>query len=49
MIDYSQGKIYIVKCKIDDSLKYIGSTTMILEDRFSRHKYNKTCSLYKYI
>jgi len=46
---YENGKIYVVKCKYDDVLRYIGSTINTLEHRFNRHKYDKTCSLYKYV
>ena len=46
---YENGKIYIVKCKYDNSLIYVGSTIKTLEERFSRHKYDKNCILYKYV
>ena len=32
---YKRGKIYIVKCKYDDSLKYVGSTIRTLNIRLS--------------
>jgi hypothetical protein len=46
---YENGKIYLVKCKNDDTLVYVGSTYMSLEKRFSLHKNSKTGSLYKYV
>jgi len=46
---YENGKIYLVKCKNDDTLVYVGSTNMSLEERFRLHKYDKTCSLYQYV
>ena len=46
---YENGKIYLVKCKYDDTLVYIGSTFQQLEERFRLHKKDKTCSLYKYV
>ena len=50
MPDYSKGKIYTIRCRTDDSLIYVGSTTEErLSARFSSHKRNKSISLYKYI
>jgi len=46
---YENGKIYLVKCKKNPKLKYIGSTFHQLEERFGRHKIDKKCSLYKYV
>lgn len=46
---YDNGKIYVVRCKYNTDLRYIGSTISTLEDRFSRHKKDKNCSLYKYV
>jgi len=46
---YENGKIYIVKCKYDDELVYVGSTYRTLEVRFWGHKSDKTCSLYRYV
>ena len=46
---YENGKIYLVKCKNDDTLIYVGSTHMSLEKRFCNHKTDKKCSLYKYV
>ena len=46
---YENGKLYVVKCKYDDVLRYIGSTIQTLEHRFKTHKCDKTCSLYKYV
>jgi len=49
MPDYQNGRIYTVRCRTDNSLIYVGSTTMPLSRRFSLHKNNKYCSLYKLI
>ena len=38
MPDYSQGKIYTIRCRDDDSLIYVGSTTQILSQRLAGHK-----------
>ena len=46
---YDCGKIYVIKCKYDDTLIYVGSTIRTLEDRFKSHKGNKLQSLYKYV
>lgn len=46
---YENGKIYLVKCKNDDTLIYVGITHMSLEKRFCNHKTDKKCSLYKYV
>ena len=46
---YKNGKIYIVKCKYDNSLIYIGSTITTLKERFRLHKTDKNCSLYLYV
>jgi len=46
---YENSKIYVVKCKNNPKLKYVGSTIKTLEVRFYDHKYNKNCSLYKYV
>jgi len=48
-ITYKNGKIYLVKCKYDDELVYVGSTYQSLEDRMSSHKNDKNCSLYQYV
>lgn len=49
MPDYSEGKIYLVKFRNDQSLVYVGSTKSPLNERFSRHKNDYDVSLYKYI
>ncbi len=50
MPDYNQGKIYTVRCRNDKSLIYVGSTVeKYLSSRYSKHRCDKTCSLYKYI
>ena len=46
---YENGKIYVVKCKYDDELVYVGSTYLTLEQRFKKHINAKTCSLYKLV
>lgn len=46
---YEKGKIYLVKCKYDDTLVYVGSTINKLGERFRGHKNDNTCSLYKYV
>jgi len=46
---YQRGKIYTVRCYDDDSLIYVGSTIDKLSARMSKHRYNKTCSLYQYV
>ena len=38
MPDYSNGKIYTIRCKTDDSKIYVGSTIQPLYKRFSGHK-----------
>jgi len=46
---YENGKIYLIKCKNNPNLIYAGSTIQTLEERFCSHKYDKKCSLYKYV
>ena len=46
---YEEGKIYIVRCKYNTDLRYIGSTIQTLEERFNCHKYTTDCSLYQYV
>ena len=46
---YENGKIYVVKCKYDDELVYVGSTFQTLDERFKRHSKDKKCSLYQYV
>ena len=38
MPDYSQAKIYTIRCKNDDSLIYVGSTIQPLAKRWGGHK-----------
>lgn len=38
MPNYSNGKIYTIRCKNDDSLIYVGSTTQTLSTRLGEHK-----------
>ena len=49
MPDYKNSRIYTVRCRTDSSLIYVGSTTRPLSRRFSAHKTQPTCSLYKYV
>ena len=50
MSKYSTGKIYTVRCKTNESLIYIGSTIETrLSARFSKHKTQYSCSLYRFI
>jgi hypothetical protein len=47
---YSNGKIYTIRCKNNDSLIYVGSTKKSLEERLKYHKNEKRDRrLYKYI
>jgi hypothetical protein len=39
MPDYKQGKIYTIRCKTDDPLIYVGSTTQSLCERLAKHRY----------
>ena len=38
MPDYSNGKIYTIRCKTDNDKIYVGSTTQPLHKRFYGHK-----------
>ena len=38
MPDYLQGKIYTIRCKSDNSLIYVGSTTQSLSMRMAGHR-----------
>jgi hypothetical protein len=38
MLDYQQGKIYTIRCRTDNTLIYVGSTTQQLCKRFYQHK-----------
>ena len=52
-MDYSKGKIYLIRNKLNENLIYVGSTIQpYLSRRFAKHKCessSKYCSLYKYI
>jgi len=49
-MDYSRGKIYLIRNKADNNLIYVGSTIEIyLSKRFQKHKSQKSCSLYCFI
>lgn len=38
MPDYSKGKIYTIRCRNDETLIYVGSTTQPLSKRWGGHK-----------
>jgi hypothetical protein len=38
MPDYQQGKIYTIRCRTDNTLIYVGSTTQSLAKRWGGHK-----------
>ena len=40
MPEYSNGKIYTIRCKTDESLIYVGSTIQPLHKRLHQHKSN---------
>ncbi len=44
MPDYKNGKIYTIRCKLDSSLIYVGSTVETLCSRFSKHKHQSKLS-----
>ena len=47
---YNRGKIYLIKCKSNENLIYVGSTIEhYLSARFNKHKYQDSCYLYKFI
>lgn len=47
---YNRGKIYLIKCKSNENLIYVGSTIEhYLSTRFNKHKSHINCSLYQYI
>ncbi len=46
MPNYSNGKIYTIRNRIDDPKIYVGSTIQALYSRFSSHKLN--CKTSKY-
>ena len=47
MPDYTQGKIYTVRCKTDETLIYVGCTTQSLVDKnkYLVYFYNHICGL----
>ncbi len=53
MVNYQNGKIYTIRCRSDDTLIYVGSTTRALSQRMTEHrsccKRGDGCSLYDYI
>ena len=40
MPDYQKGKIYTIRCNIDQNLIYVGSTTQTISQRWTDHKKN---------
>ena len=38
MPDYNKGKIYTIRCRSDNTLIYVGSTTQPLAKRWGEHK-----------
>jgi hypothetical protein len=44
MPDYQNGKIYTIRCKTDETLVYVGSTTQPLYKRLDKHKQNSKSS-----
>ena len=38
MPDFKNGKIYTIRCKDDEALIYVGSTTQQLSKRWGEHK-----------
>ena len=38
MVNYQGGRIYTIRCKIDDTLIYVGSTTQPLAKRWAEHR-----------
>ncbi len=40
MPNYKNGKIYTIRCKIDASLIYVGSTTDKISTRMAKHRYD---------
>lgn len=53
MVNYQNGKIYTIRCRSDEKLIYVGSTTQTLSQRMTQHrskcKNKQGISLYKYI
>jgi hypothetical protein len=39
MPNYQDGKIYTIRCRTDNTLIYVGSTTMTLPRRIAEHRY----------
>ena len=52
MPNYQNGKIYTIRCKTDNNLIYVGSTTQTLAQRLGQHKsksHKDSRNLYKII
>ena len=53
MVNYMDSKIYTIRCRSDENLIYVGSTTQKLSQRLAKHrsdcKRGRGCSLYDYI
>lgn len=48
MPDYKFSNIYTIKCKFDENLVYVGSTTKQLSKRFAKHKSGEPTSIGNY-
>ena len=48
-VDYQKGKIYTIRCRTDDTMIYIGSTTQSLAKRWGGHKTNMNTLIYRTI
>lgn len=47
MIDYKKGQLYTIRCKDDNNLIYVGSTTQMLCERLAQHKKASQYDKYK--
>jgi len=55
MVNYKKGKIYVIRCRSNNKLIYVGSSTQTLSQRMAGHRCDcnkgrySRCSLYNYI
>jgi hypothetical protein len=49
MPNYQDGKIYTIRCRTDNTLIYVGSTSQPLTKRWGDHKNNSKCIKYQNI
>ncbi len=49
MPDYSKSKIYTIRCKLDDTLIYVGATVQQLSVRYAEHKRHNRTSICKIV